>query len=78
MTFSEGSPFHIIVTSYQLVRIPSFPLPSSPFLFACLSFQTLPDHLVHLSSPFASFRIASSMGQQLTTRRYKMRNTSRG
>lgn len=41
MTFSEGSPFHIIVTSYQLVRIPSFPLPSSPFLFACLILSNL-------------------------------------
>jgi hypothetical protein len=51
MTFSEGSPFHIIVTSYQLVRL----LPSLLF-FATFppcpqpAKASPPDYLIHISS----------------------------
>jgi SNF2 family DNA or RNA helicase len=45
MTFSEGSPFHIIVTSYQLVRPPS----SIPYRYSFL-----------LQSPLISSRVPRS------------------
>jgi hypothetical protein len=50
MTFSEGSPFHIIVTSYQLVRFSSLPLPSLSLLVSFLFRPNLasPDFPVHL------------------------------
>jgi SNF2 family DNA or RNA helicase len=73
MTFSEGSPFHIIVTSYQLVRLPSSRPSRSSFL---LQLFLITSHIP--LDRVSAFAVLTRRGLQLTTRLYKMRNTSRG